>query len=159
MCKTFFFFFFKFAQAEGRTWDLLVFCLFSLSIAAPLTTRLLRPKSKSLEEIFLYLKNDWLKLTVNLFVGLHDRQDRFQRVQDAHGRDGLLVALLGRRQDLEDRANPNGGNLLRKICQERSGKSKSCINRRTIGNNIKLVLPNILSVRSSPLTTDKNGVS
>ena len=56
----------------------------------------------------LYLKDDWLKLTVDLFVGLHDSQDRFQRVQDAHGRDGLFVALLRRGQDLENRANPDG---------------------------------------------------
>ena len=33
----------KIVLAEGRTWDLLVCQLFSLSTAAPQTTRLLRP--------------------------------------------------------------------------------------------------------------------
>lgn len=60
---------------------------------------------------------------MDLLVGLHDSQDGLERVQDAHGRDRLLVALLRRRQDLEDRANPKGGNLLRKICLIMKGNS------------------------------------
>ena len=39
--------FLKVAQAEGQTWDLVGFGLFSLLIAAPLTTRLLHPQPRT----------------------------------------------------------------------------------------------------------------